>query len=390
MRFIDLQESSEMLKMVVILGVPIDNLNMAETLDKLEDLARRGQETGIGHQVATVNVDFIANAHDDPELLYLLQNVSLAMPDGMPLVWAARALGVPMEERVAGVDVVFRLAERAAHKGYSVYLLGAAPGVAAHAAEILQEKFPGLRICGVNSPIIQSIEETDPDILEDISKSQPDILLVAFGNPKQEKWIARYSKQLRVPLMIGVGGTLDFISGTKKRAPEWMQRSGLEWIHRLAQEPGRLWRRYGRDMIVFGRLFARQWWLMRGLGNKAVSPKCASQVYSNENGRISLQGCLSVNHIQAFSDIFEQTLTVYTKVTLDLSQATFLDASALGVLVGLTRHARENGGDLVLVNVPQQIENMLIFHKLDRYFKLDLLQDDDRARVSALAKPGLG
>lgn len=248
---------------VIILGVPVDNLTMTETLDRLERFIEIGRATGRSHQVATVNTDFITNALDDPELLALLQMTDLNMPDGMPIVWGARLLGTPIQERVTGVDTIMQLAARAAQKGYSIYFLGAAPGVADHAARIMQQKYPGIKIAGVSSPMIPANAATDPHILEEIRATHPDILLVAFGNPKQEKWIATYGRQLHVPVMIGVGGTLDLISGQKIRAPKWMRHSGLEWTFRLAQEPKRLWRRYRRDIFIFGPLFVQQWWNMR-------------------------------------------------------------------------------------------------------------------------------
>jgi N-acetylglucosaminyldiphosphoundecaprenol N-acetyl-beta-D-mannosaminyltransferase len=363
---------------------------MTETLDQLEDFIRAGRENGNGHQVATVNVDFLVNAYHDPEQLYMLQNVSLAMPDGMPIVWGARGLGAPMVERVAGVDVVLRLAERSAQIGYSIYLLGAAPGVAARAAEILQDKYPGLKIAGVKSPMIRSIEETDPGIIEEIRLARPDILLVAFGNPKQEKWIARYGEQLQVPVMIGVGGTLDFISGTKKRAPEWMQRSGLEWVHRLLQEPGRLWRRYSRDMFVFGRLFAIQWWRMRPTNRETASLPSEKPFHFGDNTVISAPGCLSVENIQAFSRLVEETLVATPEVIIDLSHVTRLDASAVGALVGLTRQAREQGGGLALVNVPLSIRKTLEFLQLHKFFQIYLDHANSQDAVISMAKPELG
>jgi N-acetylglucosaminyldiphosphoundecaprenol N-acetyl-beta-D-mannosaminyltransferase len=131
-----------MRKLIVISGIPIDDLNVEETLDRLEEFVEIGRATGKNHQIATVNADFIVKAMSDPELRFLLQESDLLMPDGMPLVWGSRLLGLPMEERVAGSDIVPMLAERAAQKGYSLYLLGAAPGIAQQAADILQRKVP--------------------------------------------------------------------------------------------------------------------------------------------------------------------------------------------------------------------------------------------------------
>jgi N-acetylglucosaminyldiphosphoundecaprenol N-acetyl-beta-D-mannosaminyltransferase len=340
---------------------------MAETLDRLETLILAGRKTGRGHQAATVNVDFIINAHDDRDQMTLLQKAEMAMPDGMPVVWAARLLGARMPERVTGADIVLRLAERAARQGYSIYLLGATPDVAARAAEILQQKYPGLKIAGIQSPMIRSIDATDPAIIEAIRAAQPDILLVAFGNPKQEKWIAYYRRQLNVPVMMGVGGTLDFISGAKKRAPLWMQRSGLEWVFRLAQEPRRLWRRYGRDMGIFGWLFIYQWLQMRPWRrpNPAV---LEPPTIHGDQAVLPLRGDLSFGDLPELYRLAEQALSMRSTVRIDLSQVSSLDAAAAGALVSIDRQAREQGGRLVLENASPRMQKTLAILHLGTYF----------------------
>ena len=150
-----------MRKLLIVLNVPIDDLNMDEALERLEEFIAIGRETGKSHQIATVNADFAVKSMHDPELLYLLQEADMATADGMPLVWGARRLGVPLEGRVTGSDMVPALAERAAEKGYSIYFYGAAPGVAAKAAETLQEQYPGLIVAGVCSPPYQPVLEVD-------------------------------------------------------------------------------------------------------------------------------------------------------------------------------------------------------------------------------------
>ncbi|MCA9924861.1 MAG: WecB/TagA/CpsF family glycosyltransferase, partial [Anaerolineales bacterium] len=252
-----------MRKLILMLGVPIDDLTPAEALNRLEMFIENGRATGKNHQIATVNADFVVKAMSDPELRGILLESDMATADGMPLVWGARKLGVQLQDRVTGADMVPALSQRAAEKGYSIYFLGAAPGVAARAAEILQAQNPGLKIAGIYSPPKSSLLEMDTSVVDRVRAAKPDILLVAFGNPKQEKWIAMHRHNLSVPVMIGVGGTFDFIVGKTKRAPVWMQRAGLEWLFRLLHEPRRLWKRYVVDMGGFGLFFVRQWWAMR-------------------------------------------------------------------------------------------------------------------------------
>lgn len=359
---------------VIILGAPVDNLTMAETLDAIERFIEVGRATSKTHQVATINADFITNALGDPEQMAILQNADLNMPDGMPIVWSARLLGTPMQERVAGVDAVMQLAERAAQKGYSIYFLGAAPGVAARAVEIIHSRYPGMRVAGVSSPMVPATLTTDAQVLEDIRASQPDILLVAFGNPKQEKWIAAYRGQLQTPVMIGVGGTLDLISGDKVRAPGWMRRSGLEWTFRLAQEPKRLWRRYGRNIFVFLPQVARQWWAMRArpqaadLFEREDVQWVGEEHVAGDVAVISLSGSLSIANVADFERRLQATLAETPNIGIDCSQVKFLDSTALGALVRTAQQARRQGGDLVLASATEKLVHVLHLLRLDTFF----------------------
>lgn len=219
-----------------ILGVRADSVNYGKALSLIEDFVVSGNP----HQVVTVNPEFIVAAQSDADFRSILNASSLALPDGVGLLWAARFLGRPLQERVTGTDTVQRVSALAAQKGYNLFLLGAAPGVAVATAARLCEAYPGLRIAGTHagSP---SLEEED-EIVRLIQKAEPDVLFVAYGAPQQDKWIARNLVRLGIPVAMGVGGAFDFISGQAKRAPRWLQRLGLEWLHRLLHEPWR-WRR---------------------------------------------------------------------------------------------------------------------------------------------------
>ena len=219
-----------------ILGVRTDHVNYDQALSLIEGFI----VSGAPHQVVTVNPEFIVAAQSDDDFRHILNTSSLSLPDGVGLLWAARFLGHPLQERVTGTDTVQRVAALAAQKGYSLFLLGAAPGVAVATAARLCETHPGLRIAGTHagSP---ALEEED-EIVRLIQRAKPDILFVAYGAPAQDKWSARNLERLGVPVAMGVGGAFDFISGRAKRAPRWLQRVGLEWLHRLLHEPWR-WRR---------------------------------------------------------------------------------------------------------------------------------------------------
>ncbi len=357
-----------MRKSLIILGVPVDDLTMEQALDRLDLLIQTGRATGRCHQVATVNADFVVNALRDPELRFILQASDMATADGAPLVWGARLLGVPLHDRVTGADLVPRLAERAAQQGYSIYLLGAAPGVAARAALRLQQCHPELRIVGVASPPNRPVVEMDRSILDEIRAARPDILLVAFGNPKQEKWISMHRHELGVPVCIGVGGTLDMIAGVTRRAPHWMQRSGLEWLFRLVQEPRRLWRRYVTDLTHFSVSFARQWWGMRA---PRPSPADRPLLEAAEHAAlIRISGRLDASNQAALVAQAEHALALDPTLVIDLSDATFLDSSALGALVALANQAREQGGALRLACVPPRVAQTLALVRLERFFEI--------------------
>ncbi len=222
--------------LVRILGVRVDDVTMDEAIERLEEMV----SVGGPHQVVTVNPEFIMRAQQDAAFRQVLEEADLAIPDGQGLLWAARLLGRPLRQRVAGSDLVPALAAHSALRGYRLYLLGAAPGVAEQAAAVLRRQYPGIRIVGTYAGSPAPAEEGD--IVARIVAVRPDFLFVAYGAPAQDLWIHRNQQKLQVPVAIGVGGTLDFIAGVRKRAPRWMQRLGLEWLFRLVQEPRR-WRR---------------------------------------------------------------------------------------------------------------------------------------------------
>ena len=220
-----------------ILNIKIHALTNSQTLDLIEAFIASGRP----HQLTTVNPEFVVAAQSDQKFRQIINNAALALPDGIGLLKAARFLRTtPLPERVAGSDLVVRLAELSHHKGYSIYFLGAWDGVAEQAIRNLKKQYPRLNVAGcyAGSPALEENEV----IMQRILPTAPDILLVAYGAPKQDKWIARNFDRLNIPVCIGVGGSFDFIAGTAKRAPLWMQRFGLEWLHRLIKQPWR-WRR---------------------------------------------------------------------------------------------------------------------------------------------------
>jgi N-acetylglucosaminyldiphosphoundecaprenol N-acetyl-beta-D-mannosaminyltransferase len=201
---------------------------------------------GRGGRIATVNVEFLQRARDDAEVARLYEASDLRVADGAPVLWLARLVGKPLPERVAGSDLVWRLAERAARSGRSLFLLGGDAGVADQAAATLQERHPSLRIVGCAAPQLDSPPRADQiaSVRSDLERAAPDIVYCAFGTPKQEQVADALASALPGTWWLGCGASLSFIAGHMRRAPPWMQRLGLEWLHRTALEPRRLGRRY--------------------------------------------------------------------------------------------------------------------------------------------------
>ena len=219
-----------------LLGVGVDNLTEGEALAHLDALIK----TGRAHHVVTVNPEFLVLAQDNPWFKAVLDGAHLALADGVGLVWASYLMGCPLRARLPGVDVVRRLARLASQKGYRLFLLGAAQGVAESTAQVLAREYPGLIIAGTwaGSPAA----EEEADIVQRIQEAKPQVLFVAYGAPQQDLWIRRNLPHLPGVLAMGVGGSFDYISGMVPRAPAWMRRWGLEWLYRLMKEPWR-WRR---------------------------------------------------------------------------------------------------------------------------------------------------
>ena len=233
-RAMPLQKTNAFDRRIDILGLPVSAITYPEWLDLIGRWVAGGQ----ARHVCTINPEMIMIARDDPNFHNILSRADLTVPDGVGLLWAARRKGHPLPQRVTGSDGVPLIAAEAAKRGWRVFLLGAAPGVAQKAADVLQERHPTLQIVGVYSGSPAADEEDS--LVERINASAADILFVAYGAPNQDKWIARNLPRLRVKMAMGVGGSLDFVAGVIPRAPQTFQRFGLEWLYRLYLQPWRI------------------------------------------------------------------------------------------------------------------------------------------------------
>lgn len=227
---------------VRFLNVSVDNLTMDEAVVAADTLIKKGGAAFI----ATPNVDHLVLLEQHDELKAAYENADLVFTDGMPIVWFSKLLGRPIKEKISGSDFLPRLCDLSARNGYKMFFLGAAPGVAELAAQKLAERYQGLQVVDCYSPSLDF--EKNPEemkLIDDrIAAAKPDILVVALGCPKQEILISVNKTRWNVPLSLGVGASLDFAAGKIKRAPRWMSNHGLEWLYRMCQEPGRMFKRY--------------------------------------------------------------------------------------------------------------------------------------------------
>lgn len=227
---------------IKFLNTEIDNLTMNEALDVIKSLIIQNKNS----YVVTPNVDHIVQLEKDKELAMVYKNADLILTDGTPLIWMSKWMKTPIKEKISGSDLFPKLCELSAKQGYKMFFLGAAPGVAARAAQNLQLRFQNLQVIGTYSPPYKFEQNSSElhKIEEMIKNLKPDILVVGLGCPKQEKFIFHNKERLGVPLSLGLGASFDFEAGRIKRAPKWMSNIGLEWLYRIMQDPKRLWKRY--------------------------------------------------------------------------------------------------------------------------------------------------
>jgi N-acetylglucosaminyldiphosphoundecaprenol N-acetyl-beta-D-mannosaminyltransferase len=236
--------------------IRVDKVSLEDTLDRCEDFIR----SRVPHQIVVVNVAKMVKARTDVELRRIIDNADLVGADGQPLVWLSRWFNNPIPGRVNGTDLMEKLVERAAKRGHSIYFLGAENEVVHEVIQIYRKKYPNLKVAGYRDGYFKPEEEAD--VAAEIRQSGADIIFLAFGSPKKEKFVADWLYKMNVPVVHGVGGSFDIIAGVTRRAPRWMQQCGMEWFYRFLQEPRRMWKRYlvtnvGFVLLVMAEMFRR-------------------------------------------------------------------------------------------------------------------------------------
>jgi N-acetylglucosaminyldiphosphoundecaprenol N-acetyl-beta-D-mannosaminyltransferase len=232
---------------IKFLNIYIDNVTMQEAIEKIKQLVKK---QGCSY-VVTPNLDHIVMLEKDKEFVDVYANADLILADGKPLIWISKYLKKPIKEKISGSDLFPYMCVMCAQNGYSIFILGAAEGIAKKAADNLCDRFPGLKIVGTYSPPFGF--EKDKEELKKIERmikvSKPDILAVSLGSPKGEKFIYKHLEQYDISLGISIGATIDFEAGNVKRAPKWVADNGFEWLFRISQDPKRLFKRYLNDAI---------------------------------------------------------------------------------------------------------------------------------------------
>lgn len=232
---------------IKFLNTHIDNVSMSEAISIIDKLIEKKECS----YVVTPNLDHIVIMETDKEFAEIYDNADLVVTDGKPLIWISKLLGTPIKEKISGSDLFPKMCQMCSKKGYSVFILGAAEGVADRAAANLKKRYEGLQIVGTYSPPM-GFEKNEAElskIKELIIQAKPDVLAVSLGSPKGEKFVYKHLEEYNVPLGISIGATIDFEAGNVKRAPKWMSDHGLEWLFRITQDPKRLIKRYWNDAV---------------------------------------------------------------------------------------------------------------------------------------------
>jgi N-acetylglucosaminyldiphosphoundecaprenol N-acetyl-beta-D-mannosaminyltransferase len=368
-------------RVVAILGLPICNVSMKQAIASIDGRIR----SGCCYQIATANLDFVRNARRDPELHKVICDCAMVLPDGYPLVLVSRLLGRPLQGRLTGADLTPELAKLSAAKGYRIFLLGSSEENARKATEILLEQHPGAQFVGQYSPPPAPLAEMDnEEIVRRVHEARPDILLVAFGNPKQELWIHRNRERLQVPVSIGIGGTLEMIAGAKRRAPVLMRQLGMEWVWRMLQEPKRLAPRYFHDLVALARYLPVEMFASWAQSSRRSS---GSLRIGQHEGHcvIAVQNALTDELCGRLRDLVSDAIAANQDVTIDLSGATRIGADGVGTLLDIRRSLMSHDLKLYLLGGNDSIQRLLNAGSLGFMFPNDTIVARTRFRLPLMA-----
>jgi len=353
-----------------VLGLPIDAIEMPAVLDRI-DLAAAERRPLL---ISTPNLNFLVNSRSDPEFKESVLDSDLCPADGMPIVWIARLIGVPIRQRVSGSDIfdALKMPQRGGRR-LMVFLFGGAEGVAKEAARTLNAVPSGLRCVGALAPGFGSIDEMSRDhIIDEVNASEADFLAVALGAKKGQLWLYRNHQRLTIPVRAHLGAAINFQAGTIRRAPTRLRAWGLEWLWRIKEEP-HLWRRYWHDGWVLLRLaftrvlplaIAYRWHRLKS--RRRPQDLQIKTAKNQDSATICLCGDASERHIEKAIACFRETLTAETEgLVFDLSHTRVIDGRFFGLLLMLRKHLNGRGARLTFVGVTPSIRRMFRLNELD-------------------------
>jgi N-acetylglucosaminyldiphosphoundecaprenol N-acetyl-beta-D-mannosaminyltransferase len=348
-----------------VLGVPVDLTDMTAVLQKTNSAAASGSVFFI----STVNLNFLVSSQIDPGFRESLLLSDLCSADGMPVVWVARLLGVPIKDRIAGSDMFDALRSMQRSVPLKVFLFGSGQGVAAAACEKINAEHGGLVCVGSYYPGFGSVEDMSTDAIIDlINSSNADFLAVALGSKKGQAWLLKNYARLQIPVRAHLGATIGFQAGTVKRAPRWMQKSGIEWLWRILEEP-QLWRRYANDGLVLARLLLTRVLPLVALGSwysfKYRREKNIFRVERTEDGNfvtLCPQGLAEAKHINVAISSFRSAVTANKPIVINFAATRLIDSRFIGLLFMLDKQVKGRGFRLTFTKIPSHIR---------RFFRLN-------------------
>jgi len=361
-----------------ILGLPFDAVDLDASISRISAAIDLSEPCFL----STPNLNFAIATQSDTDFFQSVVDSDLSVADGMPLIWVAKLLGIPINERVAGSTLFDELSKRPREEKIKVFFFGGQEGVAEQAHHKLNEQSAGMVSCGFYGPGFVSVDEmSTPEIIDGINQASPDFIVVALGAQKGQQWIQQNREQLKAPVISHLGAVVNFVAGSIERAPVMWQRLGVEWLWRIKQEPT-LWKRYLQDGLAFaGLMFMKVLPLAvydRYLKRKAcywVSNNIESSV--SDNNVVVLVGSLRNEHLSPIKEFFSSILGQQVSeeasraVILDFLNVTYIDAAFIATLMLFQQLLEKKGGKLVLLNVSSRIKRILILNNVSHQFTIE-------------------
>lgn len=351
------------MKKNTLFGYNFDSVNQAEAIERVSDLLIRGRMDGKSRYVATVNLDFLTQSLGftsgiprHPELDRCIKQASLVLADGMPLVWWSKWFGHALPGRVTGADLLPQICDKSASEGWKLYFVGGTTETLDQNRKTLEQLFPGIQIVGMEAPFVHTngkeaihSRKDDHDIISRIHNAGTDLLLLCLGCPKQELFFDRIRNQLQVPVSLGLGASLEFLCGVNSRAPHWMQSNGLEWLHRMFSDPGRLIKRYAKDALFF----ARKTLTLANIDGKKRKSKC-DWILRKYSAKGNFRHLISAPDVIKDVPIDVLRAMHSERSLLDLSETTHISIRTLSNI-----HFLINRGTVRLLNVRKSLRKKL-------------------------------